>query len=360
VIEIRNLRKTFPGNAAPTLDDLSLEIPEGSFFSLFGPSGCGKSTLLRCIAGLENADSGEIRIEGRTVFSPADGTVVPANRRRIGMVFQSYAIWPHMTVLQNVSFPLEAQRREDTAALARRALEVVGLAHLEARPASRLSGGQQQRVALARAIVAEPAVLLLDEPLSNLDAALRDQMRAEILSLQKSLRITTVYVTHDHREALSMSDRIAVMEAGRFVEIAAPVDLFYRPGSALSARLIGGANLIHGVAQAGGEGTWVLDTPLGRLRSAVRAEGEVQIFVRPEKVVVVAEGEPPEGLWNLIACHVRERRFVGDSTELDLVPECAPELLLRARMQTEEAPAAGTSVRAAISPVDLRSFPKAG
>ena len=176
MIAVRNLAKRFPGNDAASLADVSLEIDAGLFFTLFGPSGCGKSTLLRCIAGLETPDAGEITIAGVTVFSAQRRQFVPPNRRRIGMVFQSYAIWPHMTVLQNVTFPLEAQRMPRAEERARAALESVGLGALAGRYASRLSGGQQQRVAFARAIVADPQVLLLDEPLSNLDAALRDQM----------------------------------------------------------------------------------------------------------------------------------------------------------------------------------------
>ena len=286
MIRIAGLCKKFPGNATAALDDLTLEIAKGSFFTLFGPSGCGKSTLLRCIAGLETPDTGEVSIDGRLVFSSATGTFVPPNHRQIGMVFQSYAIWPHMTVLENVAFPLEVRRRPNARTHALDALDMVGLGGFDDRYASRLSGGQQQRVALARAIVANPAVLLLDEPLSNLDAALRDQMRAELQSLHKRLGITAVYVSHDQTEALSMSDRIAVMREGRFVEIGSPLDLYNTPRSSFTAQLIGGANIIAGVAAPGPNGLTAVETPFGRLLSTGQAAGPVQVYVRPDKLVL--------------------------------------------------------------------------
>jgi iron(III) transport system ATP-binding protein len=349
VISLHGLSKLFPGAATPALDDVSLDIETGSFFTLFGPSGCGKSTLLRCLAGLETPDAGKIDIGGECVFESRSATFVPPNKRRIGMVFQSYAIWPHMTVLENVAFPLEVRQQPNVRERARAALETVSLSALESRYASMLSGGQQQRVALARAIVADPAVLLLDEPLSNLDAALRDQMRAELQALQKRIGLTTVYVTHDQTEALSMSDRIAVMSEGRFVEQGSPGDLFYRPRAAFTARLIGGANVLHGTASSDGAGSTIVETPMGRLVSSDPASGPVEVFVRPDKITPVVDGSV-----NVFDCRVRERRFAGESTEVDLVLHDAQ--MLRCRVPTTIAPAVGETIRIQINPSDVRTF----
>ncbi len=349
MISLRGLKKHFPGAATPALDDVSLDIETGSFFTLFGPSGCGKSTLLRCVAGLETPDAGEIDIGDQRVFDAQGGRFVPPNKRRIGMVFQSYAIWPHMTVLQNVAFPLEVRQQPDVRERARAALETVGLSALEARYASMLSGGQQQRVALARAIVADPAVLLLDEPLSNLDAALRDQMRAELQSLQKRIGLTTVYVTHDQTEALSMSDRIAVMSEGRFVEQGSPADLFYRPRAAFTARLIGGANVLNGTATSDAAGSTSVETWLGHLATSDHAAGPVEVFVRPDKISPVIDGSV-----NVFELRVRERRFAGEMTELDLVHDSSK--VLRCRLPTSSAPANGQRMRFQINPSDVRTF----
>jgi iron(III) transport system ATP-binding protein len=348
MIALSGVGKQYPGTAAPALADISLDIESGAFFTLFGPSGCGKSTLLRCVAGLETPDAGDISIGGAEVFSSRGGSFVPPNRRRIGMVFQSYAIWPHMTVLQNVAFPLQVRKQPNVRERARAALETVGLAALEKRYASMLSGGQQQRVALARAIVADPAVLLLDEPLSNLDAALRDQMRAELQSLQKRIGLTAVYVTHDQTEALSMSDRIAVMSEGRIVEAGTPEELYYRPRAAFTARLIGGANVFRGTAFRENGSTRV-ETPLGSLVSADHAAGAVEVFIRPDKVTPAAG----PGM-NVLECRVRERRFAGDTTELDLV-RADERYVLRCRVPTPLA--RGGELRVRIDPADVRIFP---
>jgi iron(III) transport system ATP-binding protein len=358
MIVIRNLNKSFPGNPAAALHDISLEIGAGLFFTLFGPSGCGKSTLLRCIAGLETPESGVIEIAGVTVFSSSPRAFVPPNRRRIGMVFQSYAIWPHMTVLENVSFPLEAQGKSDATSHARAALDLVGLAALESRYASRLSGGQQQRVAFARAIVGDPAVLLLDEPLSNLDAALRDQMRAELQALHRRLGVTTIYVTHDQTEALSMSDRIAVMKEGRFVEMGSPSDLYYSPRSPFTARLVGGANLIAGMARRGENGVTVVDTAFGTLLSSDPGLGPVDVFIRPERVRLRRGDEASPAGGGLVPLRVREQRFGGESTELDLVRASDGEGgVLRSRAASGLA-AVDDIVQVIIAPADVRIFPQ--
>src|SRR5580700_8201022 len=213
--------------------DFSFELPAGTFFTLLGPSGCGKTTTLRCIAGLERPDLGQIRVGDVTLFDSRSGTSVPLNQRGIGMVFQSYAIWPHMTVFENVAFPLRVAKdrrygREEIRTLVEDALGTVGLGGYSDRPATRLSGGQQQRVALARAIVHKPRLLLLDEPLSNLDASLREEMRAELRRLQQQIGITAIYVTHDQAEALAMSDLVAVMDHGRIVQFGEPRAIYFR------------------------------------------------------------------------------------------------------------------------------------
>src|SRR5687768_14554718 len=220
-VRVEEVAKRFGGVRA--VDGVSLDVPDGRLVTLLGPSGCGKTTTLRMIAGLEQNDAGRIWIGDRLVSDAARGTFVPPERREIGMVFQSYAIWPHMTVFANVAYPLEVRRGNERGRIRERviaALRLVELEHLAERPATALSGGQQQRVAIARALVFEPAVLLMDEPLSNLDARLREQMRIELRALQQRLGITTIYVTHDQEEAMVLSDLIAVMDGGQIRQIA--------------------------------------------------------------------------------------------------------------------------------------------
>jgi ABC-type Fe3+/spermidine/putrescine transport system ATPase subunit len=233
VVSVRGLVKRFGRVVA--VNDVSFEVTEREFFSLLGPSGCGKTTTLRCVAGLETADAGTIEIGGRAVYHRAQGIDVPPNERGIGMVFQSYAVWPHMSVFDNIAYPLRV-RNAPRARIAERVahvLRILGMEGLEARRPSQLSGGQQQRVALGRALALEPSVLLLDEPLSNLDAKLREQMRAELKLIQRESGLPILYVTHDQVEALAMSDRIAVMCAGRVHQLASPEEIYRRPATAL-------------------------------------------------------------------------------------------------------------------------------
>ncbi len=244
-IRISNLVKIY--GSTLIVDQISFAVADGEFVTLLGPSGCGKTTTLRCIAGLERADGGTIEIDGVVVSDGSLGIHVGTHERNLGMVFQSYAIWPHMTVARNVAFPLQVRGATASAAIdeaVRWALDVVGLGALSHRHPSELSGGQQQRVALARAIVGKPKVLLFDEPLSNLDARLRDRTRSEISRIQKELAIPAVYVTHDQAEALSMSDRVPVMNGGVTVEEGAPRDLYQRPRKRFTAEFIGAANFI--------------------------------------------------------------------------------------------------------------------
>jgi iron(III) transport system ATP-binding protein len=245
-IVINKLTKRY--GKVTAVDNIDLTVPDGSFVTLLGPSGCGKTTTIKCIAGLEKPDAGEIRIGGKVVSSSKESVFVPTEKRKLGMVFQSYAVWPHMTVARNVEYPLVAQHfpRNQRSEKVQRALELVRLEGLGNRYPGELSGGQQQRVALARALVYEPEVLLLDEPLSNLDAKLRESMRLEIRELQRKLGITTVYVTHDQLEALVMSDIVCLVNKGSIVQMGAAMELYRKPASKFSAGFIGTTSFLDG------------------------------------------------------------------------------------------------------------------
>ena len=318
MIEVEHLGKSYPGQRGGprALDGISITVAPGSLHTLLGPSGCGKTTLLRCIAGLERPDSGTIRVNGTVVFSAADGIDVPTNRRRVGMVFQSYAIWPHMTVFDNVAFPLATRRVADARARTEAALDAVGLERFGGRSAARLSGGQQQRVALARAIVAEPATLLLDEPLSNLDAGLREQMRDLIREVQQRLGLTTVLVTHDQDEALSMSDHITLLRAGSVVEHGMPRSLFTAPATAFGAAFIGAANVLPGMVGVAEGGLTPIDCDMGRIWTEAQATpGRAWAVIRPDRVQVAAsDGRQP----NRFHAVVKSRKFLGEHVALGL------------------------------------------
>jgi len=325
MVKVSGLVKIFRDGRAVTTacDGIGFDVPAGKFFTLLGPSGCGKTTTLRSIAGLERPDAGEIELDGAVVYSSRRGVFVPPNRRDIGMVFQSYAIWPHMTVFDNVAFPLRVGRtRAGRAALAakvRHALATVRLDGLEHRPATRLSGGQQQRLALARALVREPKVLLLDEPMSNLDAKLREQMRLELRVLQRQLGITTIYVTHDQVEALAMSNTVAVMHEGRIVQLGSPREIYERPANRFVTDFIGSTNLVPGrvVAAAGGD-RYRVETRCGPLVCTIpegaTAGREVTVSVRPEDVSI-HERPQPEGAW---AATVEQVVFLGECMDCRL------------------------------------------
>jgi len=302
------------------VDDVSFSVDAGEFFTLLGPSGCGKTTTLRSIAGLETPTGGSIRIDGKPVFTEDGGVLVPTQKRDIAMVFQSYAIWPHMTVYENVAFPLDAMgiRRSEARAKVEEALRLVGLLDYVDRPATQLSGGQQQRVAVARAVVKRAKVLLLDEPLSNLDAKLREQMRLELRQLQRHVGTTAIYVTHDQEEALALSDRIAVMSAGKIVEIGSPVDLYLRPRHPFTARFIGQANLLPcTVLGRAGEGIRV-KTPAGDMIAGVHADladRATHVLVRPECIQFV-DGEAPQG--NVFEGTIHAAIFSGKTVEYEI------------------------------------------
>ncbi len=329
MIRVENLKKSFKTKegGVEALAGINFEVKQGSFFTLLGPSGCGKTTTLRCVAGLERPDEGEIYIGDRKVFSSKEGIFVPGNKRDIGMVFQSYAIWPHMTVFKNVAYPLKARYRprEEIQAKVQKALKLVGLEELGDRLAPRLSGGQQQRVALARALVAEPQVLLLDEPLSNLDAKLRNQMRWELKDLQDRLRTTTLYVTHDQVEALAISDEIALMNRGRIIQIGTPQEIYGSPMNEFAADFIGAANIIHGqlIERPDANGRARVKTPLGELRATQKwrqyeVGKEVLIAFRPEEVLISTQGQPA-GNDNVLRGEVQGFTYLGESTEFHVV-----------------------------------------
>ena len=336
MLQLDSLTKTYPsresGRPEPALKGVSFTVNEGEFFTLLGPSGCGKTTTLQCIAGLEEPDSGSIAINGRTVFSAADGISVAANRRGLGMVFQSYAIWPHMTVYDNVAFPLvHGVTRRPAAEVRKRvinALEMVELGHLASRPAPLLSGGQQQRVALARAMVHEPTLLLLDEPLSNLDARLRDAMRSELRSLVKRLGTTTIFVTHDQVEALGMSDRIVLMEHGLIVQEGGPRDICMRPRNAFVAEFIGQNNLVPGrVREVGPE--VIVDSALGPIRCAageeLHAGAQVVVVIHPRAVSLASPGTAADPAANTYEAVIASKSFLGD--QLDVEARVGEQLL---------------------------------
>ncbi len=306
-VQLRGIEKSFGGTRV--LHGVDLDIAPGEFVSLLGPSGCGKTTALRVLAGLETADGGAVLLGGRDVSR------VPTNRRDIGMVFQSYSLFPHLSVADNTAFGLRRRgvRRAPAATRAADALELVGLGHLADRYPHQLSGGQQQRVALARALVTEPRVLLLDEPLSALDAKVRVQLRDEIRRLQLRLGITTVFVTHDQEEALAVSDRIAVMDAGRIEQIGTPEELYLRPQTPVVAAFVGLSSVLPGVASGDRVTVWGTSLPVATGQAtgqvAGHTDGPVEVLVRPENVRVHVTDSAPDA--SGAAGQVEESTFLG-------------------------------------------------
>ena len=364
MISVKDLQKSFAGarGEVRALRGVSFEVGKGELFTLLGPSGCGKTTTLRCIAGLERPLSGEILIDDHAVFSAATGAFIPPERRNIGMVFQSYAIWPHMTVFQNVAYPLanEASRAEIGARVGR-ILDRLSLGPLADRLAPNLSGGQQQRVALARALVAQPQVLLLDEPLSNLDAKLREQMRFELKALQESFGITTVYVTHDQEEALALSDRIGLMHDGALVEVGSPTDLYLRPAHRVTADFLGTSNFVDARVERNGHQPWdemLVATPIGPFVAQRSVEWQpgmaTQLFFRPESVEFLDEAAAADNAPNHGAGVVERVTFLGNSA--DVTMRCN-DVRLRVRTQPARTPAAGKAVRFMVAPSSCIAFP---
>ena len=317
---------------------LSFAVAPGEFFTLLGPSGCGKTTTLRLVAGLEEPDQGEILLNGVPVASPKRGVFLPPDKRQMAMVFQSYAIWPHMTVFENVAFPLRVRgepassRRQKVA----EALELVGLSGLGERGATELSGGQQQRVALARALVYTPTVLLLDEPFSNLDAKLREQMRAELRALQRRLKLSVLYVTHDQTEAMTLSDRIGVVRQGGLEQIGSPAEIYEKPATSFVGDFLGRTVVLEGRVRRAEQGISVeLVGGDGRLGLGLDhcvgfAEDEtVRVVSRPEDIRILPLALP--GL-NQVKAKVKEVVYLGDRLEYS-VSACGRSLVLLAAKQ---------------------------
>ncbi|HMA73120.1 MAG TPA: ABC transporter ATP-binding protein [Xanthobacteraceae bacterium] len=322
-IEVENLEVRY--GSVTAVAGVTFEVRPGEQLTLLGPSGCGKTTTLRAIAGLERPTAGTIRIGGKCVYAAAERINVPAEKRGLSMVFQSYAIWPHMTVYDNVAYGLRVRRQNphEIRDKVRRALDLVQMGAFEARQASQLSGGQQQRVALARACVFSPSVLLFDEPLSNLDAKLRADMRIELRELQHRLGITSVYVTHDLEEALAMSDRIIVMRDGHIEQTGSPAEIYNLPRNAFVADFIGSSNLIHGKLQPdlACDGLIALETPSGHLvygKAHGRAVGAAPVF-SVRRVHLRLSFSPPmdaAGTRNVWPVRVRRCVFEGDFTQI--------------------------------------------
>jgi len=320
-VVLENVRKNFedpqrPGGVVTAVDGVSLEVKDGELVTLLGPSGCGKTTALRIIAGFESATSGRVLIDGQDVSG------LPPHGRNTAMVFQSYAIFPHLTVAQNVAFGLEmrGRGRREIESRVQSILELVGLAGLEHRSPEQLSGGQQQRVALARAIITEPRVLLFDEPLSNLDAKLREQMRGEVRKLQRRLAITSVYVTHDQSEAMALSDRIVVMDAGRVQQVGAPLEIYARPANRFVADFIGRVNFLEGkITDIGRDRVRILvrgrslDVPASR--PDLRVGEAASLVVRPETIrLAPASSSGPQAFVGTI----RRVVYLGPTAEYDI------------------------------------------
>ena len=314
------------GKAIRAAQDISFEVPAGKLFTLLGPSGCGKTTTLRSIAGLEKPRAGEISVGGTLIYSSRQNVFIPPNRRGLGMVFQSYAIWPHMTVFENAAFPLQVGKQrlskkqiQDRVA---RVLKVVALEEMAEREATKLSGGQQQRLALARALVMEPPLLLLDEPLSNLDAKLRERMRFELKRLQRELGITTVYVTHDQSEALALSHSIAVMNRGQIQQTGTPREIYERPGNQFVADFIGTTNFLRATVKGadGTAGLYRVSSEVGELKvravDALEPGMKVVISVRPEDIRL--SETPAAAGANLLEGTVDTKVFLGESVDFQV------------------------------------------
>ncbi len=342
MLSITTLHKAFitqDGAEVAAVAGISLDIEQGKFLTLLGPSGCGKTTTLRCVAGLEQPESGRIVIGEDTVFDTDRRINVPVSQRGVGMVFQSYAIWPHMTVFENVAFPLRESRGRrysgsEIESMVARALEMVRLDGYQTRSSTQLSGGQQQRLALARALVHEPKILLLDEPLSNLDANLREQIRFELKRLQFNLGITTLYVTYDLSEALALSDQIIVMNAGHVVQRGTPDEIYHQPNSEFVAGFIGSTNFLPGKVERplGEDGFGLVTTAHGPLRCRFAREAapgdEVMIVTRPENIVL--SGGAPVDPENSFPGTVANRVFLGEVIDY-LIAVGEQEFRVRAR-----------------------------
>jgi iron(III) transport system ATP-binding protein len=350
-LEVTDLRKQF-SVGRPAIDGVSFAVPSGEIVVLLGPSGCGKTTTLRCVAGLEHPTGGEISIGGRVVSSPARGILVPPRLRELGMVFQSYAVWPHMTVRQNVVYPLKHRRlaRGEANRKVDEVLKLVGLSEYADRPVVALSGGQMQRVALARSIVYRPQLLLLDEPLSNLDAKLRLRLRDDLRMILKQTGMTALYVTHDQAEAVVLGDRIGVMRDGKLLQIGTPDQIYNRPADLFVANFTGATNELTGtLIERNGE-FGMVDFGDGRrgeaaLLHAISVGEKVRIALRPENIAMGKQ----DGA-NIFPARVLDRRYQGTQTVYDID-------LLGRRLEVLEL---GTAARHQVGTETQVSLPREG
>lgn len=366
-VSIQSLEKKYSPKAAPAVPSLDLEIKEGEFLTLLGPSGCGKTTTLRCVAGLERPTAGRVSIGDQIVDDPAQRVHVAPDKRDIGMVFQSYALWPHMSVASNVGYPLRMRKVSipERARRVREALELVGLEEYASRMATDLSGGQQQRVALARALVATPRLLLFDEPLSNLDARLRQDMRTELRNMHKRVGTTSIYVTHDQEEAVSLSDRIVLLNRGQIEQVGAPREIYWHPVSHFVADFVGYDNFIPGtVVSTNQQGvTVLLEGTETRVTCPARKdlhEGQqVDVAVRSSSVMI---GEPAESKPNRFSGQVIDVVYLGDDFiyELQVGPHRVSVSIRTAEVANlwpVGAPQVGDSIVAAAPPESLACLP---
>ena len=353
-VTVDGVAKRFGRVAA--VDDVSLEVDEGEFLAVLGPSGCGKTTLLRLIAGFERADQGTIQLGERVVSAP--GVHVPPEDRRIGMVFQSYALWPHMSVAENIGYPLRVQRRSrrDVAREVAQALDAVGLQGLGDRSPAALSGGQRQRVALARCLAMKARLVLLDEPLANLDANSRARMLAEIGTFREVSRASLVYVTHDQSEALSVADRIAVMDGGRVRQIATPATLYRNPECAAIGRFVGNGAVVRSEVTevfANGHAIVSLFGARSRMRAAEgQRKGPADVCVRPEDILIVGEGDARRAEGGVEAAGfdavVTRSLYQGGRTIVEVAPVPDASAILSLSLRPDEARSPGTRIRLAI------------
>ena len=343
-LSVQGLSKTYGAAGARALDDFSLEFPADQCTVLLGPSGCGKTTVLRSIAGLIRPDTGRITVDGAALFDAAAGTDVPPEKRRLGMVFQSYALWPHLSVAENIGYPLVAAAvpRAEVARRTEAMLEWIGLAGMGARYVHELSGGQQQRVSLGRAMVAKPRAILFDEPLSNLDARLRERMRLELLALRQQAPFTSIYVTHDQLEAMTLADRVVVMRAGKIEQVGSPEEVYKRPRTRFSADFVGIPNLLEATVRSVSGAELVVDTAVGALvarswRTDWRAGARCTVAVRPTLLTVQAEGR---------GGRVVRSVFQGAST-IELVDFNGTEVTIESLGEERHAPGSAASVKPA-------------
>ncbi len=341
-VRVEACAKTFP-NGAQALEPITLDIARGETVVFLGPSGCGKTTMLRIIAGLEKPDAG-----GRVLFNDADVTGIPIERRNVGMVFQSYALFPNMNVADNIAYSLKIRGVGKTERRARIAelVALTGIDGLEHRHIDQLSGGQRQRVALARAVAARPSVLLLDEPLTALDAALRDRLRGELDRLLRTLGITTIYVTHDQSEAMALGDRIVVMRKGAIAQIGSPRDIYFTPENRFVAEFIGAANIVEAQAANG-----ALAMPGGRLPIATDATGPVIAMIRPESIRIVAPDNAT------LKGRIEEVSFIGDRQRLSVSGAASGSIMVDASNLLSVK--AGETVGLAVEASDIRLLPGA-